>query len=361
MEAVRDHEALELLVVAAGSHLIQPALTFYDVKAHFAVADSVPMQIAGKSGRAEDAEAVGRGIARFTRSFSGLAPDWVVVLGDRIEAFAAASAAAIGGWPLAHIHGGDRAEGIADESMRHAITKLAHLHLPATPSSADRIRRMGEPDDRIRVIGSPAIDGLDRIEPMSSDGDQGYAISRIPRIVLLMHPIGRDAADEQIAAGLALRACIEKAGGPEHVLALSPNHDPGHPGIIDAIESTGVPSAAHLPRERFLGLLRALTLAKEHPGILVGNSSAGLIECAALGLPVVDIGTRQNGRERCENAVHADESLPSLLTAIDAARRLAGKPFAHPYGDGQAGIRAAATLADVNPRMGGFTRKICVY
>src|SRR5690606_1773684 len=113
MSAVQAHPDLELLVVAAGAHLIPPAETFREVKAGFPVADSVPMQVAGRIGRFDDAEALGKGIARFARSFQALEPDWVVVLGDRIEAFAAASAASVGGWALAHIHGGDRAPGVA--------------------------------------------------------------------------------------------------------------------------------------------------------------------------------------------------------------------------------------------------------
>ena len=124
--------AMQLMVVVAGSHLVLPAETFRDVKAEFNIADIVPMQIAGRSGRSEDVESLAKGVARFGRIFDTLRPEWVVVLGDRIEAFAAGIAANIGGFALAHIHGGDRAEGIADESIRHALTKLAHLHLAAT-------------------------------------------------------------------------------------------------------------------------------------------------------------------------------------------------------------------------------------
>ncbi|MEN0019640.1 MAG: UDP-N-acetylglucosamine 2-epimerase, partial [Planctomycetota bacterium] len=116
MRAVEAHPALQLQVVAAGSHLVPPALTFRDVKAVFDVVDSVPMQRPGHGTRLDDAEAVGRGMARFARTLAGHEPDWVVVLGDRIEAFAAASAASLAGVAVAHIHGGDRAEGIADEA-----------------------------------------------------------------------------------------------------------------------------------------------------------------------------------------------------------------------------------------------------
>src|SRR5205814_10141422 len=141
--------------------------------------------------------ATGRGIAGFARVFEEIRPDWVVVLGDRIEAFAAASAASIGGIAVAHIHGGDRAEGIADEAMRHAITKLAHLHLAATEQSAERIIRMGERPEHVLVIGSPAIDGLLAIPALADQRDE--ELGR-PGAVFLMHPVGRADEREESAA-----------------------------------------------------------------------------------------------------------------------------------------------------------------
>ncbi len=222
MAAVDAHPALDLLVIAAGAHLIPPAETFREVKKAFPVADSVPMQKPGPASRLVDAEATGRGIARFARSFAAHRPDWVVVLGDRIEAFAAASAASIGGIALAHIHGGDRAEGIADEAMRHAITKLAHLHLPATEESAERIRRMGEPGERVHVVGSPAVDDLARFEPLG--GDQ-WAELGSPAGLLLMHPIGRHAEEEEAATAAVIEGAVGALGERGRLLCLAPCSD----------------------------------------------------------------------------------------------------------------------------------------
>jgi len=205
MHAIQDRQDLQLLCIAAGSHMIQPALTFRDVRKAFDIADSVPMQVAGTSGRGADVQALGRGVARFGRSFERIKPDWVVVLGDRIEAFAAASAASVGGIALAHIHGGDRAEGVADEAMRHAITKLAHLHLPATRTSAERVLRMGEDPNFVVCVGSPALDGLDAIEPM---GDEAFSELGSPEVVFLMHPIGRTSESERATAGRGARLSL---------------------------------------------------------------------------------------------------------------------------------------------------------
>lgn len=350
MRAVGTHPELELMVIAAGSHMIQPALTFRDVRAEFVVADSVPMQLAGKTGRAADAEAVGRGIGRFVRSFTAIAPDWVVVLGDRIEAFAAASAASIGGWAVAHMHGGDRAEGIADEAMRHAITKLSHLHLPATAASGERLVRMGEKPEFVQVVGSPAVDDLASIPPLTDDQ---FAELGSPDTLVLMHPVGRSDEMEEAVTGEVLAAV-----GGRRVLTLYPNHDAGRAGVLRGLQASGLRLVEHLPRPRFVGLLKRLAGS----GVMVGNSSSGLIEAAVLGVRVADIGPRQNGRERPANVVHAEsESAGGVKAAIAKALSLKPDPSAHPYGDGKAGQRAAAALASIDPRDPRLVRKRCVY
>jgi UDP-hydrolysing UDP-N-acetyl-D-glucosamine 2-epimerase len=357
MHGVAQEPGLILMVIAAGSHLISPGLTFHDVKREFAVADTVPMQIAAREGRAEDVDAVGRGISRFNRAFAKLSPDWVVVLGDRIEAFAAAAAASIGGRALCHIHGGDRAEGVADEAMRHAITKLAHLHLAATPQSADRIIRMGEDPARVHVVGSPAIDELAGIQPL---GDAEYQEFGSPLAVVLLHPIGRHDEAEEWAATTLVEG-VKRAGLLEKTIALHPNHDPGRRGTLRGLEATMAPERLHrhLPRQRFVGLLKRIAA---EGGVMIGNSSAGLIEAAAIGLPVVDVGDRQSGRERASNAVHAaDGDADAIAGAIMKARAIDRASITHPYGDGLTGKRCARLFAEVDPRAAGFLRKHNAY
>lgn len=355
MRAVKARDDCLLMVVAAGSHLISPAETYRDVKARFGahIADAVPMQMAGKTGRAADVEALGRGVARFGRAFERMQPDWVVVLGDRIEAFAAASAASVGGYAVAHIHGGDRAEGVADEAMRHAITKLSHLHLAATEQSAERIRRMGERAEHVFVTGSPAIDGLEQIPAMT---DEAFAELGRPDVVFLMHPVGRPAEREESAAAAALAAVLSDPA--RRVVAMHPNFDPGREGILAALEGVGarVRLVRHLPRERFVGLLKRLGR-----GVMVGNSSAALIEAAALGVAAVDIGPRQSGRERAGNVVTAaGEGSEQVAAAINAALGMERNP-GHPYGDGRAGERIAELLAGLNPHDPRLLRKHCAY
>ena len=359
MAAVQAHAGLELLVIAAGSHLIPPAVTFREVKSAFPVTDSVPMQKPGPSTRLDDAEALGRGVSRFARSFAGNRPDWVVVLGDRIEAFAAAAAASVAGIPLAHIHGGDRAEGIADEAMRHAITKLAHLHMAATAHSADRIRRMGERSESVHVVGSPAVDGLADATPAD---DETWNAVGAPAAVVLMHPMGRHAEEEEAAAAAVIEGTLGAVEG--RVLCLEPNRDPGRAGIARAIEVASgahgrIASAGHMPRERFVSML--LRLASSG-GVLVGNSSAGLIEAAVLGVPTVNVGARQTGRERAGNVVDALRELETDVgAAVARARGLDLRGLVHPYGDGRSGERVAGLLATADPFHSGLTRKCCAY
>jgi UDP-hydrolysing UDP-N-acetyl-D-glucosamine 2-epimerase len=361
MRAIQQRQELELLVIAAGSHLVSPALTYRDVKQAFTIADAIPMQDAGKHSRADDIQSTAKGIARFGRSFERLRPDWIVLLGDRIEPFAAASAASIGGYAIAHIHGGDRAEGIADEALRHAITKLAHLHLAATPQSAERIVRMGERPEHIHTVGSPAIDGLADI-PTISEND--YAQLGHPQAVFLMHPVGRPSEHEETAAGDALAALLRFRGGTR-TLALHPNYDPGREGIRRALEAAAehhpqhIKLLPHLPRDKFVGLLNRLA---QTGGLLVGNSSAALIEAAALRLPAVDIGPRQSGRERAGNVISAQsESESHIRAALESAAAIDRAALTHPYGDGRAGERIAALLARTNPHDPRLLRKHNVY
>ncbi|QQS07914.1 MAG: UDP-N-acetylglucosamine 2-epimerase (hydrolyzing) [Phycisphaerales bacterium] len=359
MRAIDAHKDLELLVIAAGTHLIQPAETFREVKASFDIADSIPMQIAGRTGRYEDAESVARGLGRFARSFDRLRPDWIIVLGDRIEPFAAASAGALLGIAVAHIHGGDRAEGVADDSLRHAITKLSHVHLPATPASAERIIRMGEHEHRVHVIGSPSLDELGSMPMLDAESLKELGT---PDTVFLMHPMGRHAEQEEAAAAEVLKGLEGR-----RVLALHPNFDPGRDGIMRALGHASVEGVvgrvrvvSHLPREKFVGLLRHLA-TMSGGGVLVGNSSAGLIEAAALKVRVVDVGSRQQGRERFANVVQATESAPSVAGAVEKACTLDLSTLAHAYGDGHAGRRLADVLASLDPHDPRLLRKINAY
>lgn len=346
LDAIKAHPDLELLVYAAGAHLLPPEQTIDEVRTAFPTAAEIPMQQPDSTGRLEDAAAFGRGVIGFTEAMRRDEPDVMLVLGDRIEAFAAASAAAIGGVRVAHMHGGDVAEGIADESMRHAITKLAHIHLPATARSAERIIAMGEQPARTHLVGSPAIDGLADIPAI--DGE-AYEELGAPDIVVLLHPSGDpDEAERQHAEWLL--ALCHRHG---RTLVLHPNHDPGRDAILAAIQSAeGVSVCPHLPREKFIGLLRRIRA-------LVGNSSAGLIECAAVPCRVVNIGPRQRGRQRAANVLDCPRwDFRLIEQVLQEALVRPMLPFRHPFGDGRTGERTAKVLARFEPDKHALRKRI---
>lgn len=379
MAAVKKHKGLTLQVVAAGEHLLAPANTWREVEAAFGIDAKVPMQKKTDKGRADHAAACGRGMEGFARVIRKLKPDWVVVLGDRVEAFAAASAASIAGVAVCHIHGGDSAEGIADEAMRHAITKLAHLHCAATKRSAERIVKMGEPVSTVHVTGSPAIDALDRVRPMSRAKARELGN---PTSIILLHPSGFGENDDELRAIQVVAAALLVS----RPLFLLPNSDPGHKGILrvrademknqarrDQLKVTvndGVAFADHLPRHEFLALLAMI--ARHPDGAVFGNSSAALIECAALGVPAFNFGPRQGGRERASNVFDVQEITdPSHLaswmvsTRLDLSSHMSevrkGGRVTHPYGDGRAGPRIADLLVKTDPHAPALLRKRIAY
>lgn len=333
--AIGAAPTLRLQVIVTGTHLLPDVATRDEVAAEFDIAAQVPMQQPGAIGRVADAIALGRGITGLAEAFDRLQPDVVLVLGDRIEAFAAASAASVAGILVAHVHGGDRAEGVADEAMRHAITKLAHIHFPATPQSADRLARMGERPDSIHVVGSPAIDDLASFEPLTDNQLRDLGIDPARDFaVVLHHPTGLTDAVETATMSAIFKAVEDRFAG--NCVIGAPNHDPGREAVLQALGDRRILS--HLPRATFIGLLKRATL-------MIGNSSAGLIEAAALGLRVVNVGPRQAGRERACNVIDATDSSPPAITAaiMHALKQTPGAT--HPYGDGHTGQRIATTLS----------------
>jgi len=333
LRAIGAEPRLSLEVVCTGTHLLPPALTHTEVEADHPGATRLVMQLPGETTRDSDASALGRGICAFASHFALASPDFVLVLGDRIEAFAAAASAAVAGRRVAHMHGGDRAEGVADESMRHAISKLAHVHLVASVTSVERLLSMGEEPRRTHLVGSPAIDGLDRIAPLD---EAAYEALGRPEIILLVHPQGDDPAAEHHRALMLL----DLSRGYGRVLALDPNHDPGREGIVTALDHRpDVRRVSHLPRDAFLALLRRVRM-------LVGNSSAGIIECSALRVRAVDVGSRQSGRERAGNVITCPSwEERSIRRALERAWHEPLLPYRHPWGNGSTGAQVAALLA----------------
>jgi UDP-hydrolysing UDP-N-acetyl-D-glucosamine 2-epimerase len=283
-------------------------------------------------------------VAAFSNALDQHTCELVIVLGDRTEMLGACLAATIHGIPIAHLHGGDITLGAYDNACRDAITKLAHLHLPASQQHAARIMGMGEEFWRIHVVGAPALDALRSFKPISTA--QLHAIMGLdltaPTIILLFHPetISTIPVDEQIETVLT---ALDR--WPHQVLAIGPNADVGHDAVRDRLNAFTLAGrrrlVTHLSREEFWSALA-------HAVVLVGNSSAGIIEAPAFRLPVVNVGRRQAGRIRAANVLDVGFDVESIRRAIQVATsfefRWTLKDCASPYGDGGAAERIVRIL-----------------
>jgi UDP-hydrolysing UDP-N-acetyl-D-glucosamine 2-epimerase len=335
LEAIRARRDLQLQIVATGMHLSRSHGRSIDQirKDGFAIDATVGWPAGNDLAAATMAAG-----ARLAKVFSKLRPDVVLVTGDRVEAFAAASAGHLSGCVVAHVHGGDRALGQCDDALRHAITKLAHLHFPATRQSAERIHKLGEQRERIFRVGTPGLDDIAEIGKTAAP--EPWSKAKGKYAVAILHPETADDAVAERQAKLMLRA-LKRAAVPSVVL-IDPNNDPGWEGIAACygrIRDAGVTRVANLSRPEFLRLLAG-------SGLLVGNSSSGIIEAASLGVRVVNIGRRQEGRERSANVIDVDWEVGKIVTAIRGhfGRRFAGRNV---YGSGGAGVRIAQILSDV--------------
>lgn len=362
LRAIEESATLEYQLIVAGVHLLDSVGTMQEIEVAHPIAARVQMQRNGDTTRASDATAFARGAMGFAQALAQLKPDSVLVLGDRIEAFAAGSVASIAGIPLAHVHGGDRAAGVADEAMRHAITKLAHLHFPASAESQDRIIRMGEPASTVHMTGSPALDGLSQITPLS-DAECG-ALGN-PDAVLLLHPTG---GSESIEAGWTESVCRALNQRGMTPLVLAPNLDPGSDAVQAILKNRASeynwPMQDHLSRDLFIGLLKTLSTTG---GVLIGNSSSGLIEASALQIPVINVGYRQYGRQRWAGVydVPTFTDIPQTTERVEHAIERALKAdrtgWQSPFGNGDASQRIVAVLERTDFHDEGLVRKTIQY
>ena len=355
MEAARKHRKLDLQVVVTGMHLLRKfGYTVRDIESDGWRIDARIKMQTGEDDPLDQAGGLSHGVAGIAEFLDRAKTDIVVVLGDRIEAMAGALAAVTTGRFLAHIHGGDLAPGDVDDSLRHAVTKLAHLHFPATKSARRRILRLGESPDRVHWVGAP---GLDRLRTLIKQAHK--PAKRTDGALIVQHPSGRSAEREYRVMRNILRT-VEEAGLERTI--IYPNSDRGHQGVIAAIEehrkrftSGDVRIVRSLDRDAYL---RTLLNAK----VLVGNSSGGIIESATAGTPAVNVGSRQQGRERSgRSVIDADESLGSIRSALATA--LKKRPITggrSVYGDGGAGARIAQHLAAM-PLDDAFRRKINAF
>lgn len=352
MRALRDAPDLELRLFLGQTGLAERAEDFV-VSATVAIArsDATP---------ASTPRAIGEGILGLTDALVADLPDIFVVYGDRFESFAAMIAATQMNLPTAHVEGGDLTQGgTLDDVVRHAMTKLAHIHLATNALSARRIVQLGEEDWRVHTIGFPTLDLIrsgDYTPPEEALAELGLSADS-PLVIFTQHPIttSHATAGREIEACLAALERAREELGAQIVLTY-PNSDLGSEVIIDALERwaagrEGAILRKSLGRRLYHGVLNLCGTVTN--GVCVGNSSSGVKETGAFRCPAVNIGPRQSGRMAGENVAHVDVDSEAIFTAIrralvDGRYRRAVAEAPNPYGEGDTGPRVTRILSDLD-------------
>jgi len=341
---IHNHESLSLDVIVTGMHLMDEfGMTVDEIDK-----DGFNYHVVDVRYRDDTQESmalfIGEFIQRLTPLIRSIDPDIVLLLGDRGEMLAGAIVGAYLSIPVAHIHGGEITATV-DDLARHAITKLSHIHFPATEESAERIIRMGEDPSRVFVVGAPGLDQiLHESLPEREDLEERYSLDFSDKVLLIVqHPVTLE-VDQ---AAKQIRETLEAVSSFQYqTLVIYPNADAGGRAMIKVIKEYEhlpfIRTYKSIPHEDYLSLL-------QHSSILIGNSSSGIIEAPSFGIPVVNIGSRQKGRQRGNNVIDVGYNRLEISDAIkiglndEKFREIVNIKY-NPYGDGTSGERIARVL-----------------
>lgn len=350
IKSVRADSELRLQLIASGAHIGSAfGRTWRDIEAEgIGIDRKIPMRFTGKS-NLDNLGSIAAGLRGFGKAFAEMKPDVIVLLGDRFELLAPAISGLMLQIPIAHIHGGESSEGAIDDSVRHALTKLASIHFAATETYRRRILQMGESPKRVFNFGAPGLDQLYRSELLSRsqlEADLGLSLEE-PVALVTYHPETRDPgrASDQVRQMVA----AIKVSGLKAVFTMA-NADAEGALINNRLQEEcrrhprrfkWIP---HLGHRRYLSCLKYFAL-------MIGNSSSGLTEAPSFQLPVVNIGDRQRGRERAANVIDVACSQAAILRAMRKANsphfRNSLRGLRNPYdrfGDGTASKRIKDVL-----------------
>jgi UDP-hydrolysing UDP-N-acetyl-D-glucosamine 2-epimerase len=359
LRRLRDEPAVDLRLLVSGAHLVpeQGMTVDHIVTDGFTVDARVDMVLAGDS-PASVAKSLGTGLIGYADALDRLAPDLLVLLGDRYEALGAALAALPRLLPVAHLAGGHVTTGSTDDAVRHSMTKLSHLHFTATREFRRRIIQLGEDPARVYAVGSLGLDNIlatPRLSRSEVECALGVSLTR-PVFVVTYHPATADLRHS--AAGLrGILDALDDFPGGTAVFTAS-NVDLGGREINDRITEFVELRPGHASIHAALGQQLYLSLV-HHADVVLGNSSSGLIEAPALHTPTVNVGTRQRGRPTAPSVIDSGESYDEVTEAIGRAlsdgHRQVADAHGSPYGDGHAAERVTKTLMSVP--LTGLARK----
>ena len=362
LKAIQDHPDLELQLVVAASALLDRYGSAIKVieQDGFDIRARVYMVLEGENPAAM-AKTTGLGVLEMATVFDNLRPDIVVTVADRYETMATAVAASFLNIPVAHAQGGE-VTGSIDEKVRHAVTKLADIHLVATDRARERVVRMGEDPEMVWVTGCPSIDlacetlrdpTLD-FDPMEKYGGVGLTVDlSTGYLVVMQHPV---TTEHQLAREHVIETLVAVRDAGLPTLWFWPNPDAGSDGT-----SSGIRSFRELERPGNIHFFKNMAPADflrllYNSKCIVGNSSVGIRECSFLGVPAVNIGSRQAGRDRGKNVIDVPHDRGAIGAAIVkhfSNGRYPGDPL---YGNGNAGVRIADVLAQAPLRIDKMLR-----
>jgi UDP-N-acetyl-D-glucosamine 2-epimerase, UDP-hydrolysing len=335
MRRIRDDGACRLATIVTGAHLgLSTGHTVDEMEADGMPVDYRVETLMDGDDRNAVCTAMGLGIMRYGDALASLRPDIVVVLGDRYEALALAAATTVHGVPVAHIHGGETTLGAMDETFRHAVTKMSHLHFTSCEAYRNRVVQLGEAPERVWNVGSLGVENIHRL-PLPDERSIRARLDldgTTPYILCTLHPETRGGHDEESLCREFLNA-LDRF--PHHAVVFTgANTDPGG-GRVNAVLSAY--AERHRDRCRFfmsLGVANYLAAAA-HAACVAGNSSSGILEVPSLKTPVVDIGERQEGRIRSAAVLHSGATGEAIAkaveTALTEAHRRAAAEASNPY------------------------------
>ena len=358
MQGIQDDQGLTLQIIATGMHLSPEfGLTYRDIEKDGFRIDSKVEMLTSSDTPVGIAKSMGLGMIGFADALNELAPDLLVVLGDRFEIFSVVAAALVARIPVAHLHGGESTEGLIDESIRHAITKMSHLHFVAAEEYQRRVIQLGEQPEHVYLVGGLGIDSIKRLKMLDRgalETELGFPLGK-RNLLITFHPVTLEfaTAGEQVDE---LLSALAELSDTQLIFTL-PNADTDGRDLIQKI-TTFTQDHANAHAFTSLGQVRYLSAMAQVDGV-VGNSSSGLIEAPTFRKGTINIGDRQRGRLQATSVINCAPKKADILSAI---QRLYEKDFqdrlnqvANPYGEGGASMRIVETIKKV--RLDGLQKK----
>lgn len=347
MKEIMEDKDLELQLIVTGMHLSPEfGLTYKEIEKDFFINKKIEMLLSSDT-HIGISKSMGLSQISFSEAYEDLRPDVLVLLGDRYEIFSAASAALIANIPIAHLHGGETTEGAFDESLRHSITKMSHIHFTATQEYRNRVIQLGEHPSRVFNVGGLGIDNINKLKLLTKEEFEksiNFELNN-KNVLVTFHPVTLDnyTAESQFQELLNALDTLKNT----NIIFTKANSDTNG-RIINRMCDEYV----SLNKEKSvcftsLGQLRYLS-ALQYVDYVIGNSSSGLLEVPSFKIATINIGDRQKGRTQASSVFNCEPFKDSILETIEAVAKKNLENTVNPYGIGGASLKIKKTLKKIN-------------